>query len=208
MRRASLVVTLFFGKLILLYALFLIPWPGVRDAYAAGFRAGGNFLFRTFGDSGRVYFEPMAIAGKGFDAYDTNVVIQNLGKGIRGAIPGINSRLMGYLPTAFAASLILATPIPWRRRWIALCLGAALMSGFAAFELWLRLLETFSNPAEFSLYEWPAWGRTLLAAALAIVGKSPVTAYIAPVFVWIVVALRRDDIRRVLGETSDRAARA
>ena len=178
----------------------------MRGGYAAAFRAGGNFLFRVFGEAGRVYFEPLEMTGKGFDAYDTNVVIHNIRKDIRGSIPGINTRLMGYLPTVFGAAMILATPIPWRRRLVAACLGAALLSGFAALEMWLRLLETFSNPREFALYEFAPWARGLVLVVLKIVHMSPVTSYIVAAMVWILVAVRREDIRDVLNETPDRAA--
>jgi len=204
MRRASLVVGFFFGKLVLLYALFMIPWPGVRDAYASAYRAGGDFLFRTFGGQGRVYFEPLVSSATGFDAHDTQAILHNLTTRARGTMP-MNTRLMGYLPTAFAAALVLATPIPWRRRVLALCLGVALMSTFAAFEMWLRLWEAFTDPSPLALRELPGWGRALLKAVLNVVGRSPVSAYIAPVFVWILTAVRRDDIRRVLGDAPNRA---
>jgi hypothetical protein len=193
------VILLFFVKIALFYALFLIPWPGVREAYATLFRAGGNLLFRTIGEHGRVYFEPMEITGSLFSAYDTNVRIENRQKGIRGAIPGINTRLMGYLPTAFGVGLILATPVPWRRRLVALCLGVALISAFLALELWLVLLSTLSNPREFNLVALPPWGRTLLGAVLRVVHSSPVTAYVVPVVVWAIVVIRRSDLRRWSG---------
>lgn len=199
MRRASVVVALFFGKLILLYALFLIPWPGVRGAYATAYRAGGDFIFRTFSGHGRVYFEPIEVTGEGFKAKDTQAVLHNLKTRARGTMP-MNTRLMGYLPTAFAASLILATPLPWRRRLVALCLGMALMGGFAAFEMWLRLWEAFSDPSPLALVEWSPWARQLLRAVVNVVGRSPVTAYIVSVFVWITTAIRRDDLRRWLND--------
>lgn len=205
MPRIRLVI-LFFLKIALIYALFVIPWPGVRPTYAALFRGGANLLFRTIGDYGRVYFEPMEVTGTLYNAYDTNVRIENVQKGIRGAIPGINTRLMGYLPTAFGAALILATPVPCRRRLVALCLGLALISAFAAFELWLVLLSTLSNPHEFNLFTFPPWGRTLLGAVLAVVHHSPVTGYIVPVVVWAIVVVRRADLQRWSGVNAQPAS--
>lgn len=188
-------VSLFFVKLAFFYAIFLIPWPGVREAYASGFRAGANLLFRTFGERGRAYFEPLDLTGKGFDAYDTRIVMRNLKTGARGTIPGMNSRLMGYLPTVFAATLILATPVTWKRRGVGLCLGMALMSAFAAFDVWLYLMDVWTDATPLGIYAPPPWGRSLFVAALNVVGRSPVTAYIVPVFVWLVL-IRREDVER------------
>jgi len=195
MSQAKLVI-LFFVRLALFYAVFLIPWPGVRDAYASGFRVGANFLFRTFGERGRAYFDPLDLTGKGFDAYDTQIVLRNLGTGARGTIPGMNSRLMGYLPMAFAATLILATPVNWKRRVVGLCLGMALMSAFVAFDVWLHLMDVWTDATPLGIYAPPPWGRSLFVAALNVVGRSPVTAYIAPVFVWLLVLIRREDVER------------
>lgn len=195
MSQARLVI-LFFAKLAFFYAIFLIPWPGVRDAYASGFRTGANLLFRTFGERGRAYFEPLDLTGKGFDAYDTQIVMRNLKTGARGTIPGMNSRLMGYLPMAFAATLILATPVPWKRRAVGLCLGLALMSAFVAFDVWLHLMDVWTDATPLGIYAPPPWGRSLCVAALNVIGRSPVTAYIAPVFVWLVVLIRREDVEK------------
>ena len=195
MSQAKLVIW-FFAKLALFYAMFLIPWPGVRDVYASGFRTSANLFFRAFGENGRAHFEPLEPTGEGFDAYDTQIAMQNLKTGARGTIPGMNSRLMGYLPMSFAAALILATPVAWKRRGVGLCLGLTLMSVFVAVDVWLHLMDVWTDASPLGIYAPPPWGRSLLVAALNVIGRSPVTAYIAAVFVWLVVLIRRDDVVR------------
>lgn len=76
-----------------------------------------------------------------------------------------------------------------------------MQAAFVGFELWLILMDTFGNPREFNLFAWPDWARSLLAATLKVVHRSPVTAYIVPVVVWVLVAVRKNDLLRWLGRS-------
>ena len=186
-------VAAFFLKVILFYALLMIPWPGVREGYGYVFRACGNTFFRSFGSTGRVYFAPISPVPAGKDAKDTSVTLENIQtRGARGTMD-MNSRLMGYLPTAFAAALILATPVPWSRRLWAVLWGVLLMSGFAGFELALRLLDAFSDKNVLAVFSLGPVGKASVVILMKVLAMSPVSAYIAPIFVWILVTFRRGD---------------
>ena len=185
-------IAAFFLKVIFFYALLMIPWPGVKDGYGYIFRACGNTFFRTFGSTGRVYFHPITDQPVGKDAKDTTAKLENIKSGRRGPMD-MNSRLMGYLPTAFAAALILATPVPWSRRLWALLWGVLLMSGFAGLELALRFLDAFSDKNDLMVFSLGPAAKGTVVNLLNVLGMSPVTAYIAPIFVWILVTFRRGD---------------
>lgn len=191
-------VIAFFAKVILLYALLRISWPAVQGVYRAAFCASGTFVFRPFG-VGRVQFEPLPTPPAGRDPYDAQAVLENVRTRARGTMP-MNSRLMGYLPTAFVAALIVATPVGWRRRAWGLLAGVAVMSGFAGFELWLRLLDAFSDASTLAQYTFPPWGRSFLLVVLKVIGMSPVTAYITPIFIWVLLMFRREDWNRILDQ--------
>ena len=191
-------IAAFFLKVTLIYALLMIPWPGVTAGYGYLFRAGGNTVFRTFGSAGRVYFAPISPVPKGKDAKDTSVTLENIQtRGARGTMD-MNSRLMGYLPTAFAVALILATPVPWSRRLWALLWGILLMCCFAGFELALRLLDAFSDKNVLAVFSLGPAVKALLVVLLKVLAMSPVSAYIAPIFVWILVTFRRGDWSKLL----------
>ena len=180
-------IVAFFLKVAFWYALVLLPWFGGARGYAAAFRTGGNVLFRTFGSGGRVYFNPLP-PGK---ERDTEIVLENITRrGARGTMDA-NSRRMGFMATAFLTALVLATPIPWRRRLIALTVGLAAISGFVAFKMYLQLVNAFDQLALYSLSDFT---KTMIQVLIKIFSMSPVTAYIAPVLIWILVAFRRGDL--------------
>jgi len=191
-------IAAFFLKVILFYALLMIPWPGVIAGYGFVFRACGNIFFRSFGPAGRVYFAPISPLPAGKDAKDTSVTLENIQtRGARGTMD-MNSRLMGYLPTAFAAALILATPVPWSRRLWALTWGVLLMSCFAGIELALRLLDAFSDKNVLAVFSLGPTAKATVLTLLKVLGMSPVSAYIAPIFVWVLVTFRRGDWEKFL----------
>ncbi len=186
---------LFFLRLVLLYGLLIYPWPGTRQAYAACFRVGATLLFSSFGSNGQVTFEP----------YDASKLPNDVQMTLRNrAIPSasgsaeLDSRMKGYYPTAFFVALMLATPIPWARRWKKLLMGIVLVNAFVAFRLYLFLYDAFTGnhfgalfqPSEF----WESVHRELTIDLV----QAPSSHFIVPLFIWIIVAVRRKDLERWL----------
>lgn len=204
----------FFCRLILIYGLLIVPWPGLREGYSTAYRAVGNVLFGSFGSDGLVRFEPLP-DDKSRD--DTMIVIKNR------RVPGgqvshpHNTQLRAYLPTATAVALILATPIPWRRRWKAALLGWMLINGVVAMRMLIVLLYGFSRDHPCALYSPGPFWDGVVVALWNIFDVWIGFAFVAPIFVWIVVTFRRGDMeqwlaptpgkRKPRNQTSDKAGR-
>ncbi len=113
------------------------PWPGWNQFYAGYFRTFAQAVYHD-DDQQIVRFEanPKAAA----TGLDTQLTLTNRalldaeGKG-RGERTEIDTRSVGWLPTALTLSLIAATPIPWRRRGISLLGGLILVHAF----IWISL---------------------------------------------------------------------
>lgn len=193
MQRPKLIAG-FFLRLIALYALLLLPWPGLEETYAQAFRWGGTKMLGHFGTHGKVWL----VEGPESDlTHDTDLFVQNrttkAGLGI-----GVSSRYLGYLPAAFLVSLIIATPLPFKRRARALLWGLIAIHALAVAQL--AVVATFG----FSLGQPPVmyqlgnfWGRTL-AAFVQVIQVSPATWLVVPLFVWIPVTFRRGDVQVLL----------
>lgn len=196
-------VYFFVLKLAIVYGLLLIPWPGVMAAYRAAYCAGGNIFFRTLGGAGRVYFTPSEqIVAKD---KDVSARLENIATHT-GGVMEISSRSMGYLPTSFAMALVVAAPIPWKRRAISLFWGIALISVYVGVELWLRLVNLFSGADVMAVYTLGPFWKGLVMVLVKVLGMSPVTAYIAPVVIWTLVCFRREDLVRIVAQISGSGA--
>ena len=180
----------------LCYGLLAAPWPGLQNAYSAGFRILGGAVFRGFGPGGHVEFLPAAIAYEG--GADTEIVTGADGVPVVGVNP-VGSRLMFYLPLAETAALILAANVSWRRRGIALGSGLLLALGFVVLRLWVVLMVWFSDERPWAIYQIQPWARALLSHADEVLNTAPTATFLVPVLIWIVVVFRREDWDRIIG---------
>ena len=179
----------FIFLLLVIYGLLAAPWPGVQGAYSRFYMGAGNWAFGSFGSKGEVHFLPLA---KPTGLSDIEVVTKIRGARVEGWSPH-SSRMMGYLPTVEVVALVLATPIPWRRRWKALLCGLIICQAFIALRILICLVHWFSADRPWQLfYPGRFWG-DVLTGTQEIVNVSPTLSFVAPVFIWIVVTFRRAD---------------
>ena len=64
----------------------------------------------------------------------------------------LSSRYIGYAPTTFLLALILATPLTWRRRLIALFWGLVLTHAWIAFSMLLLIVHGYSRGDVVSIF--------------------------------------------------------
>lgn len=133
-------LALFFG----FFAVLIAPWPGINDAYSAWIRASGRAAFYMGHPGFELKFE--ALQETRDRPLDTRIVLIGLrdpqGEGRRRAtVMDLDMRGIGWVPTAFLAALVLASPIPWPRRVRALVLGLVAMHAFVLLSLGLHVLD-------------------------------------------------------------------
>ncbi len=179
----------FFVLLVLIYALLILPWPGVDRGYLVCVCAVGNQFFGTIAKEGTVVF----------DSHPTNNWLCSQTLTHRGT--GKFARRLSlvrpdYLATALVVALVLATPISWRRKSIALLLGLLLIDAFVFWRLWLGLVDTFSDHQLALIRFTPFWKETVRLAVHIFIGSIE-ASFIVPVFVWILVTFRRGDLERL-----------
>ncbi len=187
------VVAMFFLRLAVLYALLMAPWPGLRGAYGAYFRACAGHAYESIGSDGIVRFLPLSPPTADGDT------VMKLGNRKTRATRrvGIDSRRIGYTPTAFLIALILATPVVWTRRGKAFVGGLVLIHVYVILVLGVVLLKWFSSDHPVALLEFTPFWRQLLLNAVQVIVFSPFTWVAVPTAVWILVTFTRDDWQKL-----------
>ena len=189
-----------FCLFVLLFGLLTVPWPGVQACYSTAYRAVANALFGSFGSEGIVRFEPRPSDRKWAD---TSVMMARRGSSEGIAIPH-SPRLRGYLPTAELIALILATPVPWSRRWRALMWGLLWVHGYILLKLVIALLHAYDGTDPWCLYALgPFWSKVLYGTYEVLV-RSGTTPFLVPIFLWLAVTFRRSDWEGALREGTRR----
>lgn len=188
-------VLAFGGKLLLIYALLIVPWPGVQRGYNAFVHAVGNTFLGEFGARGRVHFQPI---GPGFPMQDTQIQMRNVARGSEQRI-AYNIRYTGYVPTVLLVSLIVSTPLPWRRRRRTLLWGLLFVQLFVLLRIALLIAFEFRMGTPVGMYHFSPFWHTTMVILVEAISASPVTSCIVPVVIWVLVAFRREDLAQWFG---------
>ncbi len=190
----EIVKLLFFftGRVVLLYVILIFSWPGWSQAYGDYFRAMGNFVFNRESNF-RVVFSQNREMGdlrKG----DTIVDVRNWNQiDARGIVPtfrlAIESRRIGWIPTALFIALVLASPLSWLRRLRALGLGLVALQFFLLMTLqiciWSESSLHFSQTLSPLNQKWIGLVEDLVVHSYIV--------WFVPVLLWAVALLQTPD---------------
>ena len=200
MRRARPLV-----RLVLLGILYFTLLMSLRPAwfYPPVFRLGANLVLSAFGSHRIAKYEPSADA-RGM--WDTKMSVGSdvTGSPVYPSSLGINVVREGYTPTAILVALFLATPVPWRDRWRAMALGLVVIQIFVAMRVTVAALYGFSRIGlgDRHLLEVGALGSRILRRADQILTGDLHFTFIAPVLVWLLIAVRFEAVRALWGVQS------
>ena len=186
-------------RVVVLYALLMVAWIVVGDAYAAGFRAGCGMLFGSFGSQWTIRYEPIPDASK---YEDTEVLMKNARTGVQGR-KTVSARYLGYVPTAMLIALVLSTPLPWSRRWRALLWGLLLINAIIPLREFLVLLETLSMEEGPGFFQLSAPAKAVLQVVTAAISRSTLSHFVIGVAVWIPTTFRKGDWDTLVGSDAD-----
>ena len=187
-------VTVFALRFALIFGLLILPWPGWNALYSDYFRGLGEAFF-TLNNGNRAVVFSSGQGAPDWPALDTRITLANRqlldsnGKGLM-KTTGLNTRSIGWVPTALTLALILATPIPWSRRIWALAGGLVLVHAFILFSLqaWI-----WNNSPDLSLLTlsgfWKSVANDLDYTLINQLG----TSFAVPVLIWIVVTFNSHD---------------
>ncbi len=196
---------------IVVYSALTWAWPSFENLYTAHFRAVGNIAFSQFWfwPNAKVDFLDLksetlraqvnaklpANLPDGFElpkpqgVSDTLMILRN--KNVPGSAGFLrtSSRLIGYTPTAVLFSLVLATPIAWKRRWWLLFWGMIVVHVAVVVRLTALLLDAgFADPSKkYALFEPGRFMADIIDRADLILADNPTFSYVVAVFVWVLV---------------------
>jgi hypothetical protein len=191
----------FFCLFVLVYGLLMAAWPAVGTVYSKFYRATGGFLFGSFGRGGIVYFSQSEDSKD-----DINIIALNRYRVDKnGKVIGMrlchNIRYSDYMNMAFLTALIVATPLPLRRRGWALVWGLLLMHVLVVFKIAITILNLFSSEPLSLLILNPFWKGVVVTANQVVADTLTsgfITGFIIVFFIWILVSFRLEDWERFI----------
>ena len=191
---SSNLIRRFLISFLLVFGVLIIPWNGWDEYYAENFRAAGNAIFGS--GSGNIELEFKSHQEtRGGSTLDSRIVIGNRSQiDADGNYPvrylELDTRSLGWIPTALTIALILATPISWPRRARSLLGGLILVHAFILFSIAIYIWNESTGifPAAPSA-TWKPLTEALQYTLITQIGAS----FSVPVLIWILVVFRSND---------------
>lgn len=168
-------------------ALLLGYWPSARAVYPPFFRLQCDLVF---GEAGRLEFRAAAGAP---EVDDTFVESFPAGEAVPQWRISLSAVRMGWWPSAVLLALLLATPMPARRRLLAAGIGLAWLDVFAVGRVGLEILRAFGELAQGGP-DAPASGSLLLYRTVSEVSNSNIVVIAAVLLAWVATAQPRRNL--------------
>ncbi len=197
-------LTRFAMSAVLLYICLISIWPLIQNPFVAAVNRAANTLFGTFADQGLVIFERLTDTKN--PERDTRIFFlneemiaqarlqtQGPAADIEAQHVDIICRTVAYLPFAMLIALVLATPIPGKRKLPALAAGLVLVAVFVAFKLGIFIWLKFNDFPQLNVALLTTFWKTALTYLNYIVVINIGPSLMTPAVIWILVSFRRPD---------------
>lgn len=192
-------------------AIFVLAYAGIlilgnvanlQEGYRSAMENVSNKVFREFWSQGYVFFE--ADEDPTGEEMDTSMRMLNREALLEAQRNNTNVysikvfcslRNWGFLSTAFFLALVLAAPVPLRRKVIAGLIGFLLVQLFVLFRIWVDLEFTMQQNPKLNIVNYAGFWEKVIVTMDAFFAKNIVIAFIVPLLVWIFVMFKREDMK-------------
>jgi hypothetical protein len=185
-----------------LYLLLLGPWPGWNQGYSDYFRSLCRADEGLFNDPWSIRFEQLRRTRA--NPLDTRILLASPtatnADGLHPAVAlDLDSRSIGWVPTALLLALVLSTPMNWSRLVQALLGGLAAVHVFIAFSVRIHIVSQALALPGAEAMGLSAWQKQALGALDQTLITQIGASFTVPVLIWALVALRVADWREAGG---------
>lgn len=175
------------------YGLLMALWPVWGATYVRFYRAGAALLFESPGSRALVRFSRST---ETIDEVKVTFYDRRRSDGYGRLVPLMriahDVRYGDYIYTAFVTALVLATPVPWKRRGWALVGTLVLMHVFMAFRLGILILHLLRSDQVALLTLSPFWN-AVVSLGVQVFTINILPGFVVGILVWFLVTFRRRD---------------
>ncbi|MDZ4846618.1 MAG: hypothetical protein SH857_13845 [Chitinophagales bacterium] len=198
------VIFKFVAIFLVVYFILIMQQIGMGDKYAAFLRWEAQYFLGNFRSIGVAEFLP----NKDTHSWNfpTNIHIYNskhyahsLKTGATYQWTRISLDLYhDFLFVAFLLALILATPLPLKRKIPALLLALLLIQLYVNFTIYIEMVNTFNKTPVLEAPPLSPVAERIVHFLHPIVRVNYGTGFFVAVFIWIVVCFRKEDLTKLM----------
>lgn len=180
--------------------LVLGQYAGFSKSYRSGIRNASTSLFQKGWSKGYVQFQEKEDEfGKGLETAisfvnrEANDKAAAAGTSVKAVTVYFSIHTWGYLLGTFLLALIVASPVPNRRKLIAAGISLVIFHFFLFFRIWLKLEWEMDAHPELGILELSSFKSGLFDVLNTVFVQNIVVSFLTVTLIWGVVTFRRED---------------
>ena len=192
-------VLFFLLKAFLVFSLFALPLKIYNDAYSKMYRSISNSIFGKFHGTGFSQFLVTDVPFKVF-IHVGNTQLKGQDGSYKTATSRVNIRYRGFLPTILFLSLLIATPIPIKRKIVSALIGFSLLTIMVLFIQWIHLLYMCQENKWLGLSEFSPGTERKIEFLYAHMANYNGTTMMFVVVIWLLTSFRKEDLNKLMAQ--------
>ena len=183
----------FFIFAFLSYGIMSIPSKAVDNQYGKFYRSLSGFIFNKFSSSAVYVFQKTEKPDYSMIMIGNRDLVSKGGQ-VQGIQDEFSTRTRGYLPIIILISLIIASPVKIKRKFLAFLLGILLITIWVLIKQWVYNLYLISGSPMLKLGDFSETGRKVLGYLYQGIVISLTPSFTISVIVWLLVTFRMEDL--------------
>lgn len=171
-----------------IYSLLMLAWPWTGPVFARTAALLGSLTLADYSSGASAWFTPDASEGP----LRLKISFQHRSWTWRGEM-FMRLRGQAYLSWALLTALCLASPVPWKRRALALVLGWILLAAFFVLGLWATLMDWTVSRVDADPYGSSRLASGFYSYLCRYSAESPMSSVLVPVLIWLIAVFRQED---------------
>lgn len=193
-------ILIFIIKAVIIYSILAVPFSFYDEMYGKFYRKCAASMFSTFHGKGLARFV------EGDEKAVTRINVGNTEQikpdgTLETTFGYLNIRFLAYLPTILLIALILASPVNWKRKLLALVLGLLLLTIFIMFLQWLHLMFLSIRATWLNLIDFSESKKNAYNLAYKYLVEMPGFSRFLVVLIWLMVTFRKEDLKIIIPKT-------
>ena len=192
----------FVGIFTFTYIFFLLPQVGFDRKYEKIFRSLGNNIYNGKNQEEVIFLKEVQTKEYDTKLYLSKKSLRDKNDDYKGTIFPMKVRRIGFIATAFLISLIIATPLSWKRKFLALLFGTIGMLFFAMIKLRVIMLHFYAESKWVGLHQAPEEVKRI-EFWNEIFGRSNTNSYYVAIILWFILCFGKKEWQKLNGTFSN-----
>lgn len=188
------------------YIFFLLPQIGFDRKYEEIFRKLGNDIYNGKNQEEVIFLKEVQTKEYDTKLYLSKKSLRDKNNDYKGTIFPMKVRRIGFIATSFLISLIIATPLTWRRKFLALLFGIIGMLFFAMIKLRVIMLHFYTQSKWVGLHQEPEEVKRI-EFWNEIFGRSNTNSYYVAIILWFILCFGKSEWQKLNGTFSTLVAK-